>query len=157
MSDGSSVSGSSNKDKLLGLQGNQQARDDSPGVPPWESKPSSAAPASPADPVSAAIPVPESPSADSPEAAYPVPVPVAKPRNGKGVAALVCGLLGLIPFPITGFWLSLVAIIIGWQGYKRAERGEATNSGVALTGFILGIVGLGIQAFVGLGLWLSSG
>lgn len=82
---------------------------------------------------------------------------MAQPRNGKGVGALVCGLLGLIPFPITGFWLSLVAIIIGWQGYKRAERGEATNSGVALTGFILGIVGLGIQAFVGLGLWLSSG
>lgn len=155
MSDGSSVSGSSNKDKLLGLQGKQQAPDDSPGIPPWESKPSSAAPASPANSVNA--PASASQPAGSPDASYPVPVPVAQPRNGKGVGALVCGLLGLIPFPITGFWLSLVAIIIGWQGYKRAERGEATNSGVALTGFILGIVGLGIQAFVGLGLWLSSG
>ena len=155
MSSGQSDSDSSNKDKLLGLQGNQQAPDNSSGVPPWESKPSSAGPASPDNSVEASASA--SQPADSPEASYPVPVPVAQPRNGKGVGALVCGLLGLFPFPITGFWLSLVAIIIGWQGYKRAERGEATNSGVALTGFILGIVGLGVQAFVGLGLWLSSG
>ena len=155
MSSGQSDSDSSNKDKLLGLQGNQPSPDDLPGVPPWESKPSSAGPASPANSVEASASA--SQPADSPEASYPVPVPVAQPRNGKGVGALVCGLLGLFPFPITGFWLSLVAIIIGWQGYKRAERGEATNSGVALTGFILGIVGLGVQAFVGLGLWLSSG
>ena len=155
MSNDQSDSDSSNKDKLLGLQGNQQSSNDSTGVPPWESKPSSAAPASPAN--SATASASASQPAGSPEASHPVPVPVAQPRNGKGVGALVCGLLGLIPFPITGFWLSLVAIIIGWQGYKRAERGEATNSGVALTGFILGIVGLGVQAFVGLGLWLSSG
>ena len=157
MSSGQSDSDSSNKDKLLGLQGNQPSPDDLPGVPPWESKPSSAAPASPSSSVNAPDPAPASQPAGNPGTSNQVPVPVAQPRNGKGVGALVCGLLGLFPFPITGFWLSLVAIIIGWQGYKRAERGEATNSGVALTGFILGIVGLGVQAFVGLGLWLSSG
>jgi len=73
-----------------------------------------------------------------------------KPRNGKGTAALVCGILGLVPFPITGFWLSLVAIILGWQGYKRTQRGEATNEGIALTGFVLGIVGMGIQSLLSL-------
>ena len=157
MSSGQSDSGSSNKDKLLGLQGEQQAPDDSPGVPPWESKPSSAAPPSPDSSVHASAPASASQPAGSPDASYPVPVPVAQPRNGKGVGALVCGLLGLVPFPITGFWLSLVAIIIGWQGYKRAERGEATNSGVALTGFILGIVGLGVQALAGLAIAYNSG
>jgi hypothetical protein len=49
----------------------------------------------------------------------------------------------------------LVAIIIGWQGYKRGERGEATNKGVALAGFILGIIGLGIQALLGLAIAFS--
>lgn len=83
------------------------------------------------------------------------PMPGAEPRNGKGTGALVCGILGVFPFPITGFWLSLIAIIIGWQGYKRAERGEATNGGVALSGFILGIVGLGIQALVSLAIAFS--
>jgi len=82
------------------------------------------------------------------QAAY--AAPNLKARNGKGTAALVCGILGLVPFPITGFWLSLVAIILGWQGYKRTQRGEATNEGIALTGFVLGIVGMGIQSLLSL-------
>lgn len=78
-----------------------------------------------------------------------------QPRNGKGTAALVCGILGLVPFPITGFWLSLIAIILGWQGYKRTQRGEATNEGVAMTGFVLGIIGMGIQFLLSLAIAFS--
>ena len=78
-----------------------------------------------------------------------------QPRNGKGTAALVCGILGLAPFPITGFWLSLIAIILGWQGYKRAQRGEATNQGVSMTGFVLGIIGMGIQFLVSIAIAFS--
>lgn len=73
-----------------------------------------------------------------------------RPRNGSGTAALICGLLGLIPFPITGFWLSVAAIITGIRGYSRGKSGSATNGGVALSGLILGIVGLGIQLLVAL-------
>lgn len=78
-----------------------------------------------------------------------------QPRNGKGTAALVCGIFGLVPFPITGFWLSLIAIILGWQGYKRTQRGEATNEGVAMTGFVLGIIGMGIQFLLSLAIAFS--
>lgn len=73
-----------------------------------------------------------------------------KPRNGQGRAALICGILGLVPFPVTGFWFSLAAIITGWRGYRRGQRGEATNAGIAISGFVLGIVGMGIQLIAAL-------
>jgi len=76
-------------------------------------------------------------------------------RNGKGTAALVCGILGLVPFPFTGFWLNLIAIIFGWQGRRRAQRGVATNEGVALTGFVLGIIGMGIQLLLSMAIAFS--
>jgi hypothetical protein len=78
-----------------------------------------------------------------------------RPKNGKGIGALVCGILGLIPFPITGFWLSLVAIIIGWQGHRRGQRGEATNGGMAMAGFVLGIVGMCVQVLLTLAIVFS--
>ena len=73
-----------------------------------------------------------------------------KPRNDKGTAALVCGLIGILPIPIIGFWFSLAAIITGWIGYKRVQREEATNGGMAISGFVLGIVGMGIQLIAAL-------
>jgi len=158
MSNESVGSNPSNADRLQGLQqSNQQPSPSTQGAPPWESKPSSPPPETRDQTAGQGNAATPGQLVGSQQAWDSAQVAGVKPRNGKGVGALVCGLLGLFPFPITGFWLSLVAIIIGWQGYKRAERGEATNSGVALTGFILGIIGMGVQAFVGLGLWLSSG
>lgn len=75
--------------------------------------------------------------------------------NGKGTAALICGIIGLFPFPITGFWLSLIAIILGAQGKARARRGEATNHGSAQAGFVLGIIGMVIQVIAGLAIAFS--
>lgn len=102
-------------------------------------------------------PAPHTPQPDVSAGVPPAPLGLntSAPRNGKGTAALVCGILGLVPFPITGFWLSLVAIILGWQGYKRTQRGEATNEGVAMTGFVLGIIGMGIQFLLSLAIAFS--
>ena len=75
-------------------------------------------------------------------AAGPPPAQVyvsAGPQNGAGTAALVCGILGLLVFPIV---LSVVAIITGSVGVGRANRGQATNGGAARWGLTLGLIGL---------------
>jgi hypothetical protein len=70
----------------------------------------------------------------------------AQPKNGLGITALVCGIVGLC-FTFTYFlgpWvggpLSVLAIIFGAIGRKRANRGEATNKTMATWGLSLGIV-----------------
>lgn len=61
-------------------------------------------------------------------------------RNGMGVAALVLGIVGLLLSWIPFVWItSILAIIFGAIGAKRARRGEATNRGMALWGMWLGI------------------
>lgn len=77
---------------------------------------------------------------------YPPPPPggapgyvVAKaPENGLGTAALVMGILQFLCLGLIG---SILAIIFGKIGMNKADRGEATNRGVAKAGFILGIIG----------------
>jgi hypothetical protein len=72
--------------------------------------------------------------------------PVASPKNGLGIAALVLGILALVTFLFTlgigGIVFGIVAIILGVLGRKRAKRGEATNGGMSLAGVILGVLGL---------------
>jgi len=63
------------------------------------------------------------------------------PRNGKGTAALVLGILGLFLFPVV---FSVLAIILGVQGKNLADQGLATNRGAAQAGFVLGIIGCAI-------------
>ncbi|MDG4861778.1 DUF4190 domain-containing protein [Streptomyces sp. T-3] len=64
-------------------------------------------------------------------------------HNGLGIAAMVCGIVGLVTgiIPIL-FWLGgilgVVALILGFIGKANARKGEATNPGMALTGIILG-------------------
>ncbi|WP_327356556.1 DUF4190 domain-containing protein [Streptomyces sp. NBC_01304] len=68
-------------------------------------------------------------------------------RNGLGIAALVCGIVGLltgvIPFL---FWLGgvlgVVALILGLIGHSNARKGVATNKGMALAGIILGALAI---------------
>jgi len=66
------------------------------------------------------------------------------PRNGAGVAALVCGILSVpaILTVIGGFVFGIVAVVAGFVGRSRAKHGRATNGGVALAGIILGALGL---------------
>jgi hypothetical protein len=68
----------------------------------------------------------------------PAGTPVAL-ENGMGTAALVMGILQFLCLGTIG---SILAIIFGRIGMKKASQGRATNGGVAKAGFWLGIVGL---------------
>ncbi len=73
--------------------------------------------------------------------------PVAK-RNGLGVAALVLGILAVVTSitVVGGIVLGLIAVVLGAVGRGRVRRREADNGGMALTGIILGVVGILISA-----------
>ncbi|MFE4334484.1 DUF4190 domain-containing protein [Streptomyces sp. NPDC056831] len=70
---------------------------------------------------------------------------VPMPSNGMGTAAMVLGILAICLFCIYGIpslILGALALIFGILGRKRAQRGEATNSGQALAGIIMGSIGI---------------
>jgi uncharacterized protein DUF4190 len=66
-------------------------------------------------------------------------------RNGLGVAALVCGLIGIllgqVPLLFLGSGaLGILAIVFGITGIRRVARGQASNRGTAVTGLVTGVV-----------------
>ena len=68
----------------------------------------------------------------------------AQPRNGLGMAALVCGIIAVALSFIPGVniftWpLGVLAIVFGAVGWARANKGQATNKGQAIAGLVLGI------------------
>ncbi len=65
-----------------------------------------------------------------------------------GTASLVLGILGVLG--CCTFLFSILAIIFGVQGRKKASQGLATNGGMATAGLILGIVGV----VFGLAYWI---
>jgi hypothetical protein len=74
----------------------------------------------------------------------------ATPDNGMGTAALV---MGILQFVCLGFVGSILAIIFGRIGMKKADQGLATNRSSAQWGFWLGIVGL-ILFVIGIIIWI---
>jgi hypothetical protein len=82
--------------------------------------------------------------------------PPAAPKNGLGIAALVVAILSL-PAVLTvfgGFVLGLVAIVLGFIGYRRAKKGEATNGGIAIAGIVIGLLGIVLNAaLIAFGVW----
>lgn len=79
----------------------------------------------------------------------PPPAPMPSNRggssNGIGVAALVCGIVGIpLAFCWIGVALSILAVIFGALGIKRFNHGHAPSKGMAKAGLILGIIGIAI-------------
>jgi len=76
-----------------------------------------------------------------------LPVPPAL-RNGAGTAALIAGIVALVFafVPVIGDFVAipvgLTAVVCGWIGVERADRGTATNHLEALTGACLGAAAL---------------
>ncbi|MCX5400086.1 DUF4190 domain-containing protein [Streptomyces sp. NBC_00102] len=73
------------------------------------------------------------------------------PSNGMGVTALVLGIVSIPLFFLYGIVsivLGVLALIFGILGRKRAQRGEASNGGMALAGIITGSVGILVGAVV---------
>lgn len=59
-----------------------------------------------------------------------------------GVIALILGIaaIPLVCCVYLGIPLGIAAIVLGWIGKRKAERGEATNRGQAVAGLICGAV-----------------
>jgi hypothetical protein len=85
----------------------------------------------------------------------PAPVTQQAPRNGLALAALILGtigaLTGLISVLFTGsnpvlLWavgiLAVIALVLGFVGYGRAQRGEAASATMALWGIITGVIAM---------------
>ncbi|MEW2546971.1 DUF4190 domain-containing protein [Streptomyces sp. NPDC047002] len=70
----------------------------------------------------------------------------ARPARGNGlaVAALVLGIAAIVLFwtVFGGIVLGLVAIVLGALGSRRARRDGAPRRGMAITGVVLGALGL---------------
>jgi hypothetical protein len=64
------------------------------------------------------------------------------PRNGLGTASLIFGLLGIVCFFGPGVLLGALGILLGIGGIRRANRGAATNRGVAIAGVLISLVAM---------------
>ena len=95
------------------------------------------------------------PSYDSPPQARPL-------SSGMAIAALVLGIVALLLFwtVFGGILLGLVAIVLGVIALRRVRKGIAAGRGMAITGVVLGTLGLlGALAWAALFAWFfnSSG
>ncbi|HWC13331.1 MAG TPA: DUF4190 domain-containing protein [Actinomycetota bacterium] len=78
-------------------------------------------------------------SGPAPQAVSPPPASPAARTNGKAIASLVLGIVGVTGIP---FVASVVAIILGYMARTEiAQRGEE-GRGLATAGIILGWVGV---------------
>ena len=71
------------------------------------------------------------------------------PRNGMGTAALILGIVALVlAIPIVGLLPGVVAVVLGIIGVRRANRGEATNRGMAIGGIVTGALAVVLAVFI---------
>lgn len=116
----------------------------SPPPPPSQSPPP---PPPPSQPQYGAYPGGYPP----PPQGYAYPPPPTAAKNGIGIAALVVAIVALLSL-VGGVVLGVVAVILGFIGWGRAKRGEATNGGIAVAGIVLGFLSI-IEAIVVI--WLA--
>lgn len=84
-------------------------------------------------------------STAAPPSAPPQHATQAPMRNGLGIAALCCGLVGilvgLIPFMfLASGALGILAVVFGLVGIRRVGRREASNRGMAIAGLVTGVI-----------------
>ena len=90
----------------------------------------------------------EQPPAGGSTAPAPGTYPLPKPVEGRAIAALICGIaapLGaFLLFGVSGVILGAVALGLGLSARSRIKRsgGVLGGGGMALAGWILGVVGL---------------
>jgi hypothetical protein len=84
----------------------------------------------------------------------PQPVYVTSLGNGIAVAALVCGLVGvlfsIIPLMfVIGMPLGLLAVVFGAVGFRRTSVNPMIpHRGMAVWGIILGLIAFGIGVYI---------
>ncbi|GII87056.1 hypothetical protein Ssi03_50460 [Sphaerisporangium siamense] len=86
---------------------------------------------------------------------HPMPMPMAmpEPRNGLGLAAMICAIIGLlcgiVPIAfVIGGPLAIIAMALGIAGMGRVRRGTANNSRTTNIAVFLSLLAL-IAAFNG--------
>ena len=147
---------------------NEPEKPPKPEIPEYPAPPSPEAYPPPPPPGAAYPPPPGGAYTPPPPpgGAYPAPPPMpyhyeggaapAVARNGLGTAALVLSIIGVLLCwtVFGGIILGLVAVILGFVGYSRVKRNEATNGGVAIAGIILGFLAMIAGAvFIFLYIW----
>jgi amino acid transporter len=105
-------------------------------------------------------PPPQQPYSQQPYSQQPYyggyqPPPVG-PKNGLGISALVTAIIGLVFCwtVVGGVVLGVLAAILGIVGYGRAKRGQATNTGVAIAGIVLGALAV-IVSLAFIPIWMG--
>lgn len=64
-----------------------------------------------------------------------------KTTSGKAIAGLVCGIIGVIPFPLINFLLAVLAVIFSILARGEIKKDPSkTGAGLATAGLVLGIV-----------------
>jgi len=81
-----------------------------------------------------------------------------QPASGMAIASLVLGIIAALTLcggylGIIGLPCSILAVIFGFNGKGKANRGEAGGRGMALAGIILGFVHIGILVLIVLALF----
>lgn len=89
-----------------------------------------------------------------PPGGVPGPGSPQQPSNGLGLSAMIVGIASIPALCLCGLGIltGIVAVVLGFLGRQKAERGEATNGGMALAGIITG----GVAVVLGT-LWLVVG
>jgi uncharacterized protein DUF4190 len=95
-------------------------------------------------------------------AAQPAPQPAARPGAGMAITALIMGILALLLFwtVVGGILFGIIALILGPIASGRAKRGVSSGRGMAITGAVLGLIGLIASVAlvaVGVSIFNSSG
>ncbi|OBF41307.1 DUF4190 domain-containing protein [Mycolicibacterium peregrinum] len=93
-----------------------------------------------------------------PYGGYPMQPSPRGPANGLGLAALILAIFALLLTwtVIGGLIFGIVALILGFLGRGRSQRGEATNGGVATAGVALGAIAC-VVSLVFVGIWVYFG
>ena len=103
---------------------------------------------------------PQPPAPDQPQ-----PVAQQAPRNGPGIAALILGIIGVLSALVLWiigvlsgvvpffFWvvgiLGMIGLLLGFIGYGRFQRSEASNGTMALWGIVTSAVAAVVVSIVG--------
>ncbi|GHU34218.1 hypothetical protein FACS1894105_00600 [Clostridia bacterium] len=74
--------------------------------------------------------------------------PPPDPASGTAIAALICGILGIIGgfIPIVQYFTLVLAIVGTVLGVKARKSAGPNSRGIATAGLVLGIIGLAFSA-----------
>ncbi|GAA5151601.1 DUF4190 domain-containing protein [Amycolatopsis dongchuanensis] len=74
----------------------------------------------------------------------PYAAPQQQPGNGVAIGGMVTGIVGLVFgwFPVLGFILGAVAVVLSGVGIHNANTKNASGRGMAVAGLVCGILAL---------------